>query len=326
MTDAGPVRSLTVDRARHDRVVRDLVAYQARARGSGWFLCAGAALLVMGITPTPWYADLGLLALVLWVQVIVWRQRAERSAERGLAVGQTVTVSYDERGDLTVTDATGQQALPRGSVALVRRTGGSAVVLGRSSAFVLPAELLSEDDVAFLEGHGASPVAPEQVQAGPQLPLAIEVTPAIQEQMVTAATRAVALTADFLLPVVVAAATVVFAVGTRLWPVLWLTLLSLLCSGPQLLGVHRTRARFRRTYRVGRVMRAAVRPDHLTLTRLHGTVVLPWTTWTGVRVTGDAVLLSRPRRRFGPWHTDVLPRGLFGPDDLARMTTALRRG
>ena len=116
------------------------------------------------------------------------------------AVGQTVSTEWAPDGELVVTDVTGQYRLPRGSVMLVRRNGRNASVYGRSIQFVLPGELLTEDDIAFLEGHAS---APRPVEApAPDLPLSLEVTTEVQAQLLSDATRTTVRTADFLFPYV----------------------------------------------------------------------------------------------------------------------------
>jgi hypothetical protein len=162
------VRSVTVDRRRHRRIVLDLVLDAARHRPAGWWVGATVvALVALGAGRRLWYTGL-------------------------------VSTAWAADGELVVADVTGQYRLPRGSVLVVRRSGRNANVYGRSLSFVLPGELLSDDDVAFLEGHAAGPVPAPAPPSG--LARSLVVTEDVQAHLVADATRVVLLTADTLFP------------------------------------------------------------------------------------------------------------------------------
>ena len=257
-------------------------------------------------------------------QVVVWWVQAVRSLRSGLAVGQTVTIGYAESGDLTVIDVEGQVWLPRGSAMAVVRWRGLATVLGRTISFVLPGELVGEEDVAFLEGHGELPPGAEL--SGPVLPLSLEVTPQVQDQLVSQATRLVTTSADFLVPFVLAVPMAgLFAVFEN-W--LWVGIVAgfyALLAVPAILALRRTRRGLRATYAVGRTIRAAVTPEHLLFSTPLGTRQLRWSDVETQRVTPDAVLLRRRRAPLTTTRTEVLPRALFTPDDLAALVAAVPR-
>jgi len=208
-----------IDRARHGRLVHDLMFQLiASPRGRRRLLALAVVSLVIGRLGGSWLLGANLTAVAAVVQLLYWRIQMGRSMRRGLGVGQRVAVAYADSGELTVADVTGQIWLPRSSAFIVLRKGDIVTVLGRATSFVLPGELLTEADIAFLEGHGEAPEEP--TTPGPPLPLALEVTPAVQSQIVEGATRVIATSADFLMPYVVAPLLLGFAALTRSLPFL----------------------------------------------------------------------------------------------------------
>lgn len=184
-----PTRSLTIDRARRARIVRDLVYDVARARpGSWWVGATVVALIALAVAGNVWWAGLGLLIAAASIQLVVWWVAAARGTRHGLGVDDTVSVGFAPDGLLVFTGRRGEFRMARGSAQLVRRSGRNATVFGRSVTLVLPGELLSDQDVAFLEGHG-EPADTSAEDAAPVLPLRLRVTDAIQRQIVSAATR-----------------------------------------------------------------------------------------------------------------------------------------
>ena len=320
-------RSLTIDRRRHSALVRDILLQTlASSHGRGRLALVGLAGFAIGLVVSQgtWRVALGSAAVAACAQVVVWSGRAVRALRSGLAVGQTVTIGYAESGDLTVIDDEGQVWLPRGSAMAVVRWRGLATVLGRSVSFVLPGELVGADDVAFLEGHGEPPSGPEL--SGPVLPLSLEVTQEVQDQVVALATRLVTTSADFLVSFVLAVPMVALFVAFENW--LWAGIAAgfyALLAGPGVLGVRRTRRGLRATYAVGRTIRAAVTPEHLLFSTPLGTRQLTWSEVDAQRVTSETVLLRRRRAPLTTTRTEVLPRALFTPADLEELTRAVPR-
>lgn len=317
--EPAPTRSLTIDRPRHARIVRDLVVEAAQRRLRQWWLLPAAVVLLLPTLPSYWYVGVAILLAAIGIHLQVWRATAVRATRQGLDVGQTVTVAYTEDDQLAVTDVTGQVFLPRGSAMLVRRTRGNASVYGRSASFVLPGELLTDEDIAFLQGPG-----PSSAEAfGPTLPLSLDVTEQVQDALVAQATRSVVRSADFLLPYVCALAIIVLATATRLWPLLFVAAFFLLLAVPGLFGLGKTRRRFRRIHPVGSPMRGLVTPGHLTVSRRQGTVVHAWDRFTARKVTDKAVLLRIRRAPLTTTRTEVLPRALFPPGELALLKASV---
>jgi len=317
-------RSLTIDRARHARIVRDLVVATARARTGGWWVGAVlVGMVILGIGGHSWYAAAATGAVVVALQLLVWWVLAVRNASNGLGVGQTVSTEWAADGELVVSDVTGQYHLPRGSVMFVRRHGRNATVWGRSIQFVLPGELLTEDEVAFLEGHAA---APEPVDAPSlALPLSLEVTADVQAQLLADATRTVVRTADFLFGYAVAACFALLWLVTTWVGFLWVAGALLALHVPAMVRFARWRKAFARAFPVGWVLRAEVTPEHLALSRLHGTAVLAWDGFDRIRATDHSVLLRHRRRPFGATTTTVLPLDLFRSQDILQMAAAVGR-
>jgi hypothetical protein len=241
-----------------------------------------------------------------WWRVGQYWSTARAAVRNGLDVGQTVSISYGEGDVVTFTDVTGRLGCPKGSTP-VRRFRSLLTLHSPSLTFVLPAELLTQADVEFLAGPG------------PDLPLSLEVTQAVQDAMVDRATRVVASSADFLLPYMCALAVTVLAAATQLWGVLVVTAFFLALAVPGLVGLARMRRRFRRIFPVGWTLRAMVTDEQLRVAQANGTVALHWDQYTGLRVIDDAVLLRLRRPLLTRTRTQVLPRALFGPEELGRL-------
>ena len=301
-----------------------MVVATARVRSGGWWVAAVlVGLVVLGIARHSWYAGVAVATVLASLQVLVWWLRAERSARNGLAVGQEVSTEWATDGELVVSDVTGQYRLPRGSVMLVQRNGGNASVYGRSIQFVLPGELLTEDDIGFLEGHAA---APEPVEAShPDLPLSLQVTEEVQAQLLADATRSVVRTADFLLPCVVTAGFVVLGLVTSWAGFLGIAGVLLVLTIPSMLRFARWRKAFLRAFPVGRTLRAEVTSEHVALSTRHGTAVLAWSNFDRIGTTRHNLLLRHRRPFFGSTKTTVLPLDLFGPQDLLTIAAAVPR-
>lgn len=318
------VRSLTIDRTAKGRAARELMR-QCLASRPGRRRLAVIAVLAFLSVPLfgSWLLGLAFGLVLAAAQLAWWRVRVARSLRRGYDVGQTITVGYLESEEFTVTDDTGQVMLPRGAAMLVLRRGGVVTIVGRSISFVLPGELVTDTDVAFLEGHGEVPAT--QTSPAPALPLALEVTPAVQDALVAAKTRVIATSADFLLtPLVTTPVVVFFAAFAHSWRfMVGAVVFCVACQVPQLLWLSRSRSSIRTVFPVGFTVRAEVTAEHLTLANPHRTMLLPWTTWQARRLTPGVVLLRQERGK--PGKTQVLPRALFSDDALARLATAVPR-
>ena len=326
VSELGPSgwRTVTIDRAAKGRAAHELMRQCLASRPGRRRLTVIAVLAALSVPLfSSWLLGLGFGITLAVLQVGWWRLRIARSLRRGYDVGQTITVGYLESEELTVIDQTGQVMLPRGAAMMVLRRGGVVTVFGRSISFVLPSELVTDTDVAFLEGHGEVPHT--ATTPAPPLPLALEVTPAVQEALVAAKTRVITRSADFLLvPLVTTPAVVFFAAFAQSWRFMVGALVfCLACQIPQLLWLSRSRRSVRTVFPVGFTVRAEVAAQHLALANPHRTVLLPWSTYQAHRLTTRVVLLRRERGK--PGMTQVLPRALFSDDALARLVTAVPR-
>jgi hypothetical protein len=282
VAEPGTTRSVTIDARRHVEIVEDL-AQMARRGGGHWW------------------------------RVPAYRRQARSTAYDGLDIGQTVTATYTARDVLTFTDATGDQLACLEAATPVGRFRSLLVVHSPRGPFVVPAELLSVEDVAFLAGPG------------PQLPLHLEITAEIQESLVGRATGLVVRSADFLLSWVAALGMLALWAGTELWGFLLLAGLFVVLALPGLFGLAAMRRRFRRLLPVGWTMRAEVTADRLFVTQANGAVTHAWRDYTALRMTDDCVLLRLRRRPFAPTRTQVLPRALFGPEEVGRLSVAVAK-
>lgn len=319
----GSTRRVTIDRTRRAQLVRGLMLSLVVSRPAARRMLT----LLFGGLVIAWLAESwpigGALAVVAVVgQLVVWRIRLQRSLKRGLGVGQTVWTGYTDSGDLTVTDATGQIWLGRGSAMAVYRRRDHVVVLGRTVSFVLPTELLTDADIDFLEGHGEP--ATEHTTPAPDLPLALEMSPGIQAQLVSSATRVRATSADFLVPYLSAPMVIGFGVLTRSGPFIAGTVVfGAVCLMPTLRWLGAARKAVRQQYPVGATIRAQVTPEHLVLHVPHRTLMQPLSEYHSRRLTTHTVLLRRDRRRSET--TQVLPRALFPESALADLAAGVPR-
>ena len=314
------VRSLTIDRARHARLVRDLMLQWISSppgmrRLGGW-----TALAVVVGWVFNWPLGVGVAAAAVLMQLTMWHFRVARALRHGLGVGQSITLGYADSGELALEDVTGPLLLPHGSVNAVVRRRGIATVRHREVTFVLPVELLTDADIAFLEGHGDVPERPSVL--GPTLPLSLQVTSAVQSRLLADATRSLVTSAAFLIsflpaPILLGAAALldkwllivvaVYFVGMAL---LWLR------------WIRWSRSNIRRAYPVGRTIRGLATAEELMLSTPHRTQRAPWSDYQAHRLTPDTLLL---RGRRHPRFTYAFPRALFPQAALTTMTQAVPR-
>jgi hypothetical protein len=323
LTVASSGRAITIDRARKARIRRDAVLHAIGAPGGvRRLVVAGVTAGVVGLAVRGWSAAALMVVVGAFAQVAWWWVRTDAGMRAGLDVGQTVRVDYASSGEICVTDSTGRTWLPRGSALAVLRHRGNVTVVGREIGFILPGELLTEADIAFLEGHGP---LPEDVTApGPDLPLSCDVSLDVQRRVVSAATRLVVRSADFLVPWFVAP----FLIGIAAYvgSAAAVAITSLFCALtvlPGLLGLRRTRQRIRATYPVGLTLRAGVTTERLLLALKHGTRTLTWREYRELRLTKDVVLLHRAHRPLVADTTTVVPIALFDADALTTMSTVI---
>jgi hypothetical protein len=274
-----PTRSVTIDAARHEEIVLDLVRMTLRYGGNWW-------------------------------RYLSYRRAAEAGTRRALGIGQSVTLAHGE-DSLDVTDVTGTLRLAKGSTPW-RRFRSLVVVFSPTLALALPAELLTAEDLMFLAGPG------------PDLPLHLEVTPEVQEALVERATGLVLRSADFLLGFVATLCMTVFALATELWGFLAVAGFLLVLTAPQVTALLSMRRRFREYLPVGWTMRAEVTDERLLITQANGAVVHKWQDYAALRVTHDAILLRFRRRFLAQTRTHVLPRALFGPEEVGRVESSVR--
>lgn len=312
---------MVVDASLHRRMRTDMLLDTARVAR----VMKGALVLVVlfGFAlGRPWQAAaVAVIAALVWAAVR-WVQLG-RSMRQGLAVGQRITVGRG-RGDepkVVVTDATGEVVLSRGSAVVITRFRGIVSFYGRQLSFVLPVSLLTDDEIAFLEGRD------RDVEASPgALPLTLAITEHVQQRTAAAITRAIGRSADVLMPVVVALGVLVLGALARSGP---LIAFACVLGTVSLLGARRAAARaqsmVRSTYPVGRTVRADVGGDSIT-TQLDAVIqAVRWETYGARRVTGDAVLLRRKGPFLSPDVFAVYPRELFDEEAVERLATAVPR-
>jgi hypothetical protein len=325
LTVSSSGRALTIDRARKARIRRDSVLQAINApRGMRRLAVPGVIAGAVGLAASGWPAAVLMLVVGILGQIGWWWLRLGADLRAGLDVGQTVRLDYATSGEISLTDITGQLWFGRGSVMTVLRYRGNAIVVGREMAFVLPRELLTEADIAFLEGHGPAPQ--EGTALGPDLPLSCEITADVQRRLVAASTRVIAGSADFLMPWISA----LFVIGVVAYVGSARAIAGTVAFGallvlPGVRGILRTRQRMRLTYAVGLTVRADVTDERLLLSLKHSTRPLPLRDFSRIGVTTDVVLLRRARRVLAVDRTEILPIALFDAEALTTMSTVISR-
>lgn len=155
------VRELVLDRRRLLRMRSDMVLELMTSPPSSRRLLLGAVLVGVVAAATggwPWsFAAVGWSLLVtLW-----WWLRAGRALRPGLRVGQRVSAGRGPDGEWRFTAETGSVGVARGAAQAVARWRGNVSVFTTSVSFVLPGELVSDEDAVFvLEAGGDSDQAP----------------------------------------------------------------------------------------------------------------------------------------------------------------------
>ncbi len=320
-------RTVVVDRDLHLRLRTDMTIDVARHTRS--VLAVGVAAVVLGVLlARPLTGVVVALAGVAGWAVLRWLHLG-RTMRHGLGVGQSITVRGRIDGDpaVVVTDVTGEVELGRGSVLVVTRFRSYVTVHGRQLSFVLPAGLLTEAEIGFLEGHLATPEgsepAPEPASA---LPLSLTLTEDVTARAGAAIVRAVTLSADSMMPVVSALA--FLAVGVAVRSGGWLTVGAVIAvvwvlTTPR--AALRARAMVRSAYPAGRTLHAEVTADSIT-TELDAVVLaVRWEMYDACRVSADAVLLRRKGPFLSPDVLSVYPRDLFDDASIETLTAALPR-
>jgi len=215
------VRSLTIDRARHDRLAWGLMLQGISSRRGLLQLGGWAALAAIVGWMFSWSLGVVVAAATLLLQLTLWHSRLAGRMQHGLGVGQSITLGYADTGELVLEDVTGPIWLPRGSVVAVIRKRGIAKVRHREMTFVLPGELLTDADIAFLEGRGDVPEPPSI--PGLTLPLSLEVSSVMQSRLVADATRSLVTSAAFLITFVSAPILLGAAAFLGRWPLIGTT-------------------------------------------------------------------------------------------------------
>lgn len=304
--------ALTITRERKARLHRDAVLQVLLGpRGSRWLALVGAVAGAVGFVVGQVSGAVVLAVVAVAVQVGVWWWRTGTSLRAGLDVGQTIELDYAATGEISLTDDTEQLWLRPGTARVIRFRD-TLTVFTEERSFLVPAELLGEDDVDYLEGRAVSPG--EGTLAGPRLPFECRVTPDLQRDLVAAITRVVVRSADFLVvcfvaPVPVVVVALVAPPGTAAIVAL---VVFVLLGLPSLWTLHRIRATVRASYPVGMTLQGGVVGTTLLLAVPRGTVVLDLRAYGRTRVVGRALVLTLRRRRFRADQLHVVPAALLG--------------
>ncbi len=319
----GSLRTMTMTRERYRLLFRgyllDAVASATSLRRFAYWIVVG--LLIWGLSGR-WAVGLLVMVAAGVGTVGWWCVRIRAALRQGLAVGQTVTTGYTPWGELTVTDVAGTLSLGRGSAATVTRVRDRVSVWLRWTSFVLPTELLTDEDIAFLEGPGSAPVT--AAAPVPVLPLELVVTPQVQARVMAAVVRVRTTSADVLFPFLTPALLLALVAVTRSTIFLVFGVFFLLvCIAGYAQARRGARAVSRAQYPIGATVRANVTPEHLVVQTRAGTLHSRWSEYVARRLTREAVLLRRDRRR--PETTLVLPRELFTERALADLVAAVPR-
>lgn len=313
--------SLTVDAALRRRMVTDLWRHNLRTlRGPGILRYVGAGAVVLLL----WHNMVGALVVagvLLLGRVGWWWARLSRNLTRRLPVGQVIHVGHTPAGELVIRD-TDEVWLPRGSATSVQRIGSVTMVHGRAVGAIVPTALLTDEDAAFLEGHGAVPPEQPATEEALALPLSVDLSKQVQDDMVEARRRSYLRSGEFgmvvALPVLLFVTTVFIA---RPQTTLAVTAACCIPIAFALNGMQRSCAALRRAYPVGHTLRARADEDGLVLTLVHGALRVHWSDYEAHRLRVRTVELRTRRGR--PLRNLTLPVALFTAEGLQVLRTAV---
>lgn len=313
------LRALVIGRKRHVRMRSDLVLELMTSQPGFRRLVLGA--VVFGVVAAasggwPWA-----FAAVGWVffAALYWWTKAGRALRSGLSVGQRVSVGHGPNGELQVIDETGSLGVARGAAFAVIRWRANVSVYTGSVSFVLPGELLSDEDTAFL--LDASTPAPSLAGSSEVL-----MDTETQRRMVGTATRVVMTSADFLFPAVTALAA--FAAVTVLGSPTVIAVAAVACLGWALAGlegIFTSRRAVGMTYLPGRRWQLAAGTDGFTVTSGGVTRTCRWADYRAHRITAPVVMLRPRRRPLSRTVTELFPAALFDGDAQREMTARIPR-
>lgn len=316
-------RTLTVDPATRRGMVSDLWWANVRSlygpKGLRYLL-AGLVVLTLWRNVVAALAVIGLLVLA---RMGAWWVRLARTMSKRLPDGQVVSVGHTSGGELVIRD-TDEVWLPRGSAVTVQRIGSVTIVHGRSVTAVVPTDLLTDEDTAFLEGHGTEPPPGAATDAPPGLPLSLEITAGVQDDLVRARRRSYLRSGEFgvllLLPVLLFVVMVAIAEPRT---TLVTVLVTSIPAAFGLAGLQRSCAALRRTFPVGHTLRAGADEDGLVLNVVHGALRMGWSDFQAHRLGRRTVELRTRKGR--PLSNLTLPREIFTPAGLQLVTAAVPR-
>jgi hypothetical protein len=313
--------SLTVDAALRRRMVTDLWRHNLRTlRGLGILRYVGAGAVVLLL----WHTVVGALVVagvLLLGRMGWWWARLTWNLTRRLPIGQVVHVGHTRAGELVVRD-TDEVWLPRGSANSVQRIGSVTVIHGRAVGAIVPTALLTDEDAAFLEGHGALPQERPATDEALPLPLSVELSKQVQDDMVEARRRSYLRSGE--LSVVVALPVLLFVTTVFIAKPQTTLVVTAACCIPiafSLNGMQRSCAALRRAYPVGHTLRARADEDGLALTLVHSTLRVHWTDYEAHRMRARTVELRTRKGR--PLGNLTLPSALFTADALHVLRSAV---
>lgn len=313
--------SLTVDATMRRRMVTDLWRHNLQTlRGPEIFRYVGAGAVVLLL----WHHLIGAVLVtgaLLLGRVAWWWIRLTRNLSRRLPTGQVIHVGHTPAGDLVIRD-TDEVWLPRGSATSVQRIGSVTMVHGRAVGAIVPTALLTDDDAAFLEGHGAAPPEQPATDEPLDLPLSVALTERMQDDLVEARRRSYLRSGE--LGIVVALPILLFATTVFLARPVTTLAVTAACCVPvafALNAMQRSGAALRRAYPVGHALRARADEDGLVLTMVHGALRVHWSEYEAHRLRARTVELRTRKGR--PLGNLTLPLELFSPAALQLLRTAV---
>lgn len=308
-------------------------------RGVGGPLVLGASLamgIVMAVAfhSALWGTLYGLAMLV--TQLVSASLKTRHSFRRLAPAGQLLATRYDDRARLAFTTAIGTSVLSPGSVDRVERRDGLLHLRTVPSRqwVVLPAQLLTEEDIAHLLDRrralapalpGGGPAAGPGTLTAPgerrtrtddlDLIVVVDAQARRDLQKAVAAHRLRSRNDKML----VAGLVVVAGLATLNRD--WIGFLMLMvCSALMVVDVVRTALTVGRSRPVGQLLRAAVTPTHLVVEAEGSETHLPWGSIRSCTVTRRAVVFVLRQGVVMP-----LPRSLFPQAELSELQQLVRR-
>jgi hypothetical protein len=255
-----------------------------------------------------------MICAALWLRYTQLRKAIRRIAH----AGAVMSTGYDDDGRFVITSSAGATGLGRGSVVAWRRSRDVVVLRARATPLriLLPAELVDQDDLAFLTDRSAD-LATSTTSTATSLPFHLTVSADDHAAMTRAAVRLWLTRRQTWLVFGLLGVGALAGFALRSWP---LVVMALLALGPCARGPWTLRRAVRRAYPIGSAVRAGFTDDAFLLETVVSTETVQLSRVMKVLAGRDATVIELSDRRQA-----VLPARLLPAQAVAELTTRTHR-